>query len=58
MEENPITQREQLWFITTAIILAGMVANYSSVGPSSTHVVAAKVTAKKLLDTILDGEKL
>ena len=34
MEENNITQREQLFIITTAIILAGMAANYSTISPS------------------------
>ncbi len=58
MKEKPITQREQLWIITTAIILAGIVANYSSVGPSSTHIIVAKVAARDLLANILDGKKL
>ena len=58
MKKKPITQREQLWIITTAIILAGIVANYSSVGPSSTHIIVAKVAARDLLANILDGKKL
>ncbi len=57
-EEKTITPREQLWIITSAIILAGIVSNYSSVGPSSTHIIVAKVTAKNLLENILDGKKL
>ena len=57
-EDKTITPREQLWIITSAIILAGIVANYSSVGPSSTHIIVAKVTAKNLLENILDGKKL
>ncbi len=57
-EEKTITQREQLWIITTSIILAGIVANYSSVGPSSSHIIVAKVAARDLLANILDGKKL
>ena len=55
MKEKPITQREQLWIITTSIILAGMAANYSTVSPS---IILAKGLARDLLDNILDGKKL
>ena len=57
-EEKTITQREQLWIITSAIILAGIVSNYSSVGPSSSHSVVGKAAARDILDSILDGKKL
>ena len=57
-EERTITPREKLWIITSAIILAGMVSNYSSVGPSITHIRVAKGAARDLLDNILDGKKL
>lgn len=58
MEEKTITPREQLWIITTAIILAGITANYSTVSPSSSHIIVAKVAARDILATILDGKKL
>ena len=57
-EEKTITPREQLWIITSAIILAGITANYSTVSPSSSHILVAKVTARDLLANILDGKKL
>jgi hypothetical protein len=58
MEEKTITPREQLWIITTAIILAGITANYSTVSPSSSHIIVAKVAARDILSSILDGKKL
>ena len=57
-EERTITTREKLWIITSAIILAGMVSNYISFGPSSTNIIVAKGAARDLLDNILDGKKL
>lgn len=57
-EEKTITPREQLMVITTAIILAGIVSNYTTVGPSSSHVIVAKGAARDILATILDGKKL
>lgn len=57
-EEKTITHREQLMVITTAIILAGIVSNYTTVGPSSSHVIVAKGAARDILATILDGKKL
>ena len=57
-EEKNITPREKLWIITSAIILAGMVSNYISVGPGITNIIVAKGAAKDLLDNILDGKKL
>jgi len=57
-EEKTITPREQLLAVCSAIILAGIVSNYSSVGPSSTHIIWARGTARDLLDSILDGKKL
>ena len=44
--------------ITSAIILAGIVSNYTTVGPSSTHIIVAKCAARDLLTNILDGKKL
>lgn len=57
-EEKNITRREQLLVITSAIILAGIVSNYSSVGPSFSHIIAAKGAARDILESILDGKKL
>ena len=53
MKENNITPREQLLAITSAIILAGMASNYSTVSPSSTHTIIARALAEELLDKIL-----
>ena len=57
-EEKTISPRDQLMVITSAIILAGIVSNYSSVGPSTTHIIVAKVAARDLLAHILDGKRL
>ena len=57
-EEKNITPREKLWIITSAIILAGIVSNYTTVSPSSSHVIVAKGAARDILATILDGKKL
>lgn len=54
-KEKPITQREQLFVITTAIIVAGLAANYSTVSPS---IILARGLARDILDNILDGKKL
>lgn len=56
MEEQTtiiILNKEQLFTVTAAIILAGIVSNYSSVGPSSSHILVAKGAAKDLLDSIV-----
>ena len=57
-EEKTITPREQLWIITSAIILSGIVSNYSTVSPSFSHIIVAKGAARDILDSILDGKKL
>lgn len=57
-EEKTITPREQLWIITTAIILAGITANYSTVSASSSHIIVARGAARDILASILDGKKL
>ena len=54
-QEKTITQREQLFIITTAIILAGMAANYSTTSPS---IILARGLARDLLANILDEKKL
>ena len=52
MEEKTITKREQLLAITSAIILAGMAANYST--PPSIPLVRG--LARELMDSIrIDG---
>lgn len=56
MEEynpNPISDREQLLILATAIIIAGMASNYSTVCPSTSHLLVAKSLAQDLLDSIL-----
>ncbi len=57
-EDKTITQREQLLIITTAIILAGIASNYSTVSPSSSHIIVARAAAKDILASILYGKKL
>ena len=57
-EEKTITTREQLLVITSAIILAGIVSNYTTAGPSFSHIIVAKGAAKDILDNILDGKRL
>ena len=49
--------REQLLVLTSAIIVAGIAANYSTVGPSTSHVYIARGVARFLLDSTLDGQK-
>lgn len=54
MEKNIITiDREQLLVITSAIILAGMASNYSTVSPSSSHSTIARSLAEDLMERIL-----
>ena len=54
-EQKPrtLSEREQLLLLASSIILAGICSNYSSVGPSSSHILVAKGAAKELLDSIL-----
>ena len=54
-EEKTITQREYLLIITSAIILAGKAANYSTVFPSITMAIGL---ATELLDSILKDPKV
>lgn len=53
MEENTITRREQLLVVASAIILAGMAANYSTISPSSSHSIIARALAEELLENLL-----
>ena len=53
MEQNTITlSREQLLVITSAIILSGIAANYSTVSPS-THSTIAMSLARELMGDFL-----
>lgn len=55
MEEQTtiiVLSKEQLLVFTAAIILAGIVSNYSTLGPSSSHILVAKGAAKELIDRI------
>lgn len=56
-ENNNISQREQLLAITSAIILAGMVANCTSLGPNECKILTARLAARDLLNSILEKEK-
>ena len=55
--EEQITQslstRDQLLFLAASLILAGICSNYSTLGPSSSHILVARCAAKDLLDSIL-----
>lgn len=56
-QNDNISQREQLLAITSAIILAGMVANCTSLGPGESKILVARLSAKELLNSILKMEK-
>ena len=56
-QNDNISQREQLLAITSAIILAGMVANCTTLGPSDNKILVARITARDLLNSILEKEK-
>ena len=55
MEEQTtiILDKEQLLILCSAIIIAGMASNYSTVSPTSTHLLVAQGLAQSLLDSIL-----
>ena len=56
MEQQNLTisfDREQLLFIASVIILAGIASNYSTVSPSSSHAIVARRVAEDLLKSIL-----
>ena len=54
MEEQTtiILDKEQLLILCSAIIIAGIASNYSTVSPTNTHLLVAKGLAKSLLDSI------
>ena len=54
-EENPIiiSEKECMLILTTAIIIAGIASNYSTVSPSETHLQVARSLAQSILDSIL-----
>ena len=54
MEEQTtiILNKEQLLIICSAIIIAGIASNYSTVSPSISHSCIAKNLAQSLLDSI------
>ena len=47
-----ILTKEQLLIICSAIIIASIASNYSTVSPTSTHLLVAKGLAQSLLDSI------
>ena len=53
MEEQTtiILDKEQLLILCSAIIIAGMASNYSTVSPTSTHLLVAQGLAQSLLDS-------
>ena len=55
MEEQTtiILDKEQLLILASSIIIAGIASNYSTVSPSTTHVLVAQNLAQSLLDSIL-----
>ena len=57
MEEKHLTisfDKEQLIYLASAIIVAGISSNYKTSAPSSSsHAIVAKGVAKDLLDSIL-----
>ena len=48
-----IMDKETLLFLASAIIVAGIAANYSTVCPSDSHALVAKGVAQRLMDSIL-----
>lgn len=54
MEEQTtiILDRDQLLFLASSIIIAGIASNYSTVSPTSTHILVAQGLAQSLLDSI------
>ena len=56
-QNDNISPREQLLVITSAIILAGMVANCTSLGPGDNKILVARLSAKELLNSVLEKEK-
>lgn len=56
MEEQnkqPLSSREQLFLIMTAIIVAGMASNYSTTCPSTSHICIAKGVARDIFKLVL-----
>ena len=47
-----VIDKETLLFLASAIIVAGMASNYSTVCPSETHAIVANSVAKKLMEII------
>lgn len=52
-EERILSEKEKLLFFCSSIILAGIASNYSTICPSTSHVLIANSVAKSLLDHIL-----
>ena len=58
MEEQNITirfDREQLLFLASVLIVAGIASNYSTVSPSAFHGILAQSLAQSLLDSVHTG---
>jgi hypothetical protein len=55
MEEQKtiiVIDKESLLFLASAIIVAGMASNYSTICPSETHALIAQGLAKHLMEKI------
>ena len=58
MQEQNITirfDREQLLFLASVIIVAGIASNYSTVSPSAFHGLVARSVAQSILDSVHTG---
>ena len=55
MEETPIiiSERERLLILTTAIIVAGIASNYSTICPSESHFLIARSLARTIVNYYL-----
>ena len=56
MEEQntqPLSTREQLFLIMTAIIVAGIASNYSTTCPSTSHIYVAKGVVRDIFKIVL-----
>ena len=47
-----VIDKETLLFLASAIIVAGMASNYSTICPSETQALVANGVAKKLMEII------
>ena len=55
MEKEPIliSEKERLLILTTAIIVAGIASNYSTICPSESHFLIARSLARTIVNYFL-----